>query len=53
MKKPIIGITLDSEKPGSYSKFDWYAIRKNYLQCIDQCHFLTLKKFANEKQIEI
>jgi putative glutamine amidotransferase len=27
---PIIGITLDSEEPGGYSKFPWYALRQNY-----------------------
>tara|TARA_B100001013_G_scaffold331623_1_gene247341 strand:+ start:216 stop:935 length:720 start_codon:yes stop_codon:yes gene_type:complete len=36
MKKPIIGFTLDVEKPGGYSKFYWYAIRKNYLDAIEQ-----------------
>ena len=35
MKKPIIGITLDNEEPGKYSKFPWYAIRQNYLQSIE------------------
>ena len=35
MKKPIIGITLDSEESGIYSKFPWYAIRKNYLHSIE------------------
>jgi len=34
MKKPIIGITLDEEKSRYYSKFPWYAIRKNYLHSI-------------------
>ena len=34
MKKPIIGITLDNENPGEYSKFPWYAIRHNYLHSI-------------------
>jgi len=28
--RPLIGITLDSEEPGSYSKFPWYAVRENY-----------------------
>jgi putative glutamine amidotransferase len=28
--RPLIGITLDSEKPGGYSKFPWYALRDNY-----------------------
>ena len=36
MKKPIIGITLDNEEPGQYSKFPWYAIRKNYLHSIEK-----------------
>lgn len=30
MKRPVIGITLDSEQPGGYSRFPWYAIRENY-----------------------
>ena len=34
MKNPIIGITLDYENKGGYSKFPWYAIRENYLSCI-------------------
>ena len=36
MKKPIIGITLDSEESGQYSKFPWYAIRKNHLFSIEK-----------------
>lgn len=28
--RPLIGITLDSEEPGGYSKFPWYAVRENY-----------------------
>ena len=34
MKNPIIGITLDYENKGGYSKFPWYAIRENYLSCL-------------------
>jgi putative glutamine amidotransferase len=34
MKNPIIGITLDFEDKGGYSKFPWYAIRENYLTCL-------------------
>ncbi|MAI85149.1 MAG: gamma-glutamyl-gamma-aminobutyrate hydrolase [Rickettsiales bacterium] len=30
MTKPIIGITLDLEENNKYSKFPWYALRKNY-----------------------
>jgi len=36
MKNPIIGITLDFENNGGYSKFPWYAIRENYLTCLNQ-----------------
>ncbi len=35
MKNPIIGITLDFENNGGYSKFPWYAIRENYLTCVN------------------
>ena len=34
MSHPPIGITLDSEGPGSYSKFPWYAIRENYSSAV-------------------
>lgn len=34
MKTPIIGITMDSEEPGSYSKFPWYALRRNYCTAV-------------------
>ena len=36
MKNPIIGITLDFENNGGYSKFPWYAIRENYLTCLNK-----------------
>ncbi|MCH9020582.1 MAG: gamma-glutamyl-gamma-aminobutyrate hydrolase family protein [Proteobacteria bacterium] len=28
--KPVIGLTLDCESPGGYSKLPWYALRENY-----------------------
>lgn len=31
---PAIGITLDSEEPGGYSKFPWYAVRQNYTEAV-------------------
>jgi putative glutamine amidotransferase len=31
---PVIGVTLDSEQPGGYSKFPWYALRQNYADAI-------------------
>lgn len=33
---PIIGLSLDSEAPGGYSKMPWYAIRQNYCGCLSQ-----------------
>ena len=31
---PLIGITLDAEQPGGYSKYPWYALRQNYADAI-------------------
>ncbi|MBY0510452.1 MAG: gamma-glutamyl-gamma-aminobutyrate hydrolase family protein [Rhodospirillaceae bacterium] len=36
MRDPVIGITADSEQPGGYSKFPWYAIRENYCSSVRQ-----------------
>jgi len=33
-KRPIIGVTLDSERPGGYSKYPSYALRQNYADAI-------------------
>ena len=33
-KKPLIGVTLDAEKPGGYSQYPWYALRTNYADAI-------------------
>jgi putative glutamine amidotransferase len=32
--RPIIGVTLDAEQPGGYSKYPWYALRTNYAEAI-------------------
>src|SRR5271166_2724813 len=32
--RPLIGVTLDSEPPGGYSKYAWYALRANYAEAI-------------------
>jgi putative glutamine amidotransferase len=34
MRAPLIGITADSEQPGGYSKFPWYALRQNYCSAV-------------------
>jgi putative glutamine amidotransferase len=33
-KRPIVGVTLDAEQPGGYSKYPWYAIRRNYAEAV-------------------
>jgi putative glutamine amidotransferase len=30
----MIGVTLDFERPGGYSKYPWYALRQNYLDAV-------------------
>ena len=35
MKLPVIGITMDAEPPGGYSKFPWYALRRNYCGAVE------------------
>jgi putative glutamine amidotransferase len=33
-ERPVIGVTLDAEAPGGYSKLPWYALRQNYFEAI-------------------
>ena len=32
--RPVVGLTLDSESPGGYSKYPWYGLRANYADAI-------------------
>jgi putative glutamine amidotransferase len=41
-RRPIIGITLDAEEGGSYSKLAWYALRHNYADVIAKAGGLPL-----------
>jgi putative glutamine amidotransferase len=34
MSRPVIGITVDSEAPGGYSRFPWMALRENYCTAV-------------------
>ena len=34
--RPLIGITLDSEEPGGYAQFPWYAVRANYCAAVTE-----------------
>lgn len=40
--RPRIGVTLDSEEPGGYSKFPWLALRQNYASSIIEAGGLPL-----------
>jgi putative glutamine amidotransferase len=40
--RPRIGLTLDAEPPGGYSKLPWYAIRENYCRAIARAGGLPL-----------
>ncbi|MCB2108270.1 MAG: gamma-glutamyl-gamma-aminobutyrate hydrolase family protein [Rhodobacteraceae bacterium] len=31
---PVVGISVDSEQPGGYSKYPWYALRQNYCSSV-------------------
>lgn len=42
MSRPLIGITLDSEPPGGYSKMPWYALRENYCGAVARAGGLPL-----------
>ncbi|MGY8990271.1 MAG: gamma-glutamyl-gamma-aminobutyrate hydrolase family protein, partial [Rhodospirillales bacterium] len=42
MKTPVIGITLDSEDPGTYSKYPWYALRENYAGAVSHAGGLPI-----------
>lgn len=33
-KRPVIGLTLDSEPAGGWSKLPWYALRQNYFAAV-------------------
>ena len=32
--RPVIGVTLDSEPPGGWSGYPWYALRANYAEAV-------------------
>ena len=49
MKKPLIGITLDSEKKRTYSKFPWYALRENYLSSVIKLNVIPIPLVHDRK----
>ena len=41
-KRPVIGLTLDAEQPGGYSKLPWYALRQNYFSAVAEAGGLPI-----------
>jgi putative glutamine amidotransferase len=41
-KRPLIGLTLDAEPAGTWSKYPWYAIRQNYFDAVNALGGLAL-----------
>ena len=52
MNNPIIGITLDEESSKTYSKYPWYAARKNYSDSIELAGGTSIFLPHNLKKIE-
>jgi putative glutamine amidotransferase len=40
--RPRIGLTLDAEPPGGYSRLPWYALRENYFAAVTRAGGLPL-----------
>ncbi len=51
MTKPIIGITLDEEEKQTYSKYPWYAVRKNYSESIEKAGGICIFLPNNFKEV--
>jgi len=52
VRRPLIGVTLDAEKPGGYSKFPWYAARENYFSAISAAGGLPVALPHDPEQAE-
>jgi putative glutamine amidotransferase len=42
MKRPLIGVTLDSEPAGGWSALPWYALRQNYAASVARAGGLAM-----------
>lgn len=52
VKLPIVGITLDYETGGGYSKMPWYALRENYCSAVSRLGALPLPLPHEVSQVE-
>ncbi len=41
-RRPLVGVTLDAEPAGGWSKFPWYALRANYLDAVAEAGAIPL-----------
>ena len=42
MSAPVVGLTMDWEGPGGYSKYPWYALRQNYCEAVTRAGGLPI-----------
>lgn len=40
--RPVVGVTLDAESGGAYSRYPWYALRENYCEVLAEAGALPL-----------
>lgn len=53
MKQPIIGIILDLEQEGSFSRYPYYAMRKNYFDAVSKAGGLPIAlPYSNAEDIK-
>ena len=50
--QPVIGVTMDRELAGGYSKFPWYAIRENYMSAVSCAGGLPIALPHNDKDAD-
>ena len=49
---PVIGLTLDHEPAGGYSKFPWYAMRENYFSAVARAGGLPIALPHEPERVE-
>ena len=50
--RPVIGLTLDHEPAGGYSKFPWYAMRENYFSAVARAGGLPIALPHEPERVE-
>lgn len=51
MEGPVIGIPMDYQESGGYSRFPWYALRENYLSSVEKVGGVPLSLFNESRLI--